>query len=299
MSIIKALYGGKDEVYRGDYSITSLIDSPRIFQLTKRHRDELLPSQFVGDHYSIFLGHAVHHYLSLFGHDSKDNYISKNEFRMFYNYSDKIIISGCIDYLETMNSFTTIYDYKVTSVWSYMIGNGKAKPEWVRQLNLYRYLYLKDSPNNKVDALCNVLFFRDWSANDAKYKAGYPESPIKSIEVDLWDYDKLEKYLQSRVDLHEHASTLDDHLLPYCTEEETWERKPTYAIYRMNKSGKFPDRASKLYDDLADAMREAYPNGTKSPTVNMEERKGERVRCESYCAVKEYCNQYRIWKDGK
>ena len=54
-------------------------------------------------------------------------------------------MSGAIDRQE-IDDGVSIYDYKVTSVWSLIFD----KPEWERQLNCYAYLVEKKKAKVKI-----------------------------------------------------------------------------------------------------------------------------------------------------
>jgi len=77
--------------------------------------------------------------------------------------------------------------------------------------------------------------------------------------------------------------------LPECTPEEMWEKPAVWAVTKIG--GK---RAHSLYETAEQAIAACTELGDKYEIV---ERKGERTRCESYCAVNQWCNQYQSYKE--
>jgi hypothetical protein len=66
-----------------------------------------------------------------------------------------------------------------------------------------------------------------------------------------------------------------------------WERPTVYAV---KKDGN--QRAKSLHDVLEDAEEEVKKLGKG---YVLETRKGRRVRCEEYCQVAPYCDQYKSY----
>lgn len=181
-------------------------------------------------------------------------------------------VSGTIDLLEP----GTIYDYKVSSVWSVVFG---PKPEWVQQLNLYRLLHGEPYP----ETLKVVVIARDWQMSKAAAKPDYPQLPIAVINIPVWEMNEAMTYLHERVALHQKSVDLDDYSLPYCTPEERWARPSTWAVTR-------PGRVSALR--VLSSKQEAEQWIGDKDGLSVEERPGKSVRCEDYCLVKKFCNQY-------
>ena len=71
---------------------------------------------------------------------------------------------------------------------------------------------------------------------------------------------------------------------PVCTARDKWERETTYAVKKEGAK-----RAVKVYETLAEA--EAHVNEKPSDNLSIETRKGEAVRCLSYCPARSFCNE--------
>jgi len=188
-----------------------------------------------------------------------------------------ITLSGQVDRYEVENK--TIADYKVTSVWSILLG---LKPEWEKQLNLYKFLL--EFEGHPVEQLKIHAVLRDWQVGKAA-QANYPAIPFMTLDVPVWDNKKISKYTEERVAIHKAEP------LP-CTVEERWERTPTFAIIKAGRKS-----AVRVKDTREEA--EIYLN-TKvkpadKPKCKIVERKGEAIRCKSYCLCRDFCpcNPYK------
>jgi hypothetical protein len=231
--------------------------------------------------WSIF-GSAVHNILE---HGKDENHLVEERLHIQH---DGWHISGAID-LQIINSEgIAVNDYKTTSVWAVM----NEKIEWELQLNVYAWLVekVKGVP---VTSLGIVAILRDWKAREKQQKEGYPESPIKEVPIRLWTMAEREAYVSERISAH---SSCDFELetggnLPDCSSEEMWE-KP--AVWAVRKTGNV--RAKSLHDSEESALLALEELGKG---YEIEFRAGERTRCESYCLVNTYCQQYRDYKETK
>lgn len=261
-------------------SATQLLNSPKIVALTKKFEDELEQdaSEMI---WSIF-GSAVHNVLE---HGKDENHVVEQRIHAEH---DGWHITGAID-LQILNpEGVDIRDYKTTSVWAAM----NEKPEWEDQLNVYAWLVekVKKTP---VTSLGIVAILRDWKERESKQKEGYPEAPVKELPIRLWSMEERTAYIESRIAMH---SACDfeietDGDLPDCTPSEMWEKPTTWAIKK--KGGV---RAFKVYETEEHA-KEAIENMDK--VYEIEVRQGERTRCENYCPVSPYCQQYRDYLSTK
>ena len=281
-----------DNYDAGDSDITPSvwIDSPRIAQLTKAHKHEIEES--IKDRTFALLGTAVHVMLE---RAAGDGVITEE--RVFYDHSSGLRISGAIDLqiLEEGN-LEKIVDYKTSSVWTYILNESGLKPEWISQLNSYRYIIEKAKPEIKVSALYILVIFRDWRASDAKKRADYPSSPIMQIQVPLWSWKETEAYVAERLELHQNAaySALIGEPLPKCSSVQMWEQKEKYAVFK-NSTAK---RAQKLCNSKDEAIAWASDRNLNGAGF-IEHRPGKRTRCEDWCKVSQWCDQNKEYLENK
>ena len=261
-------------------SATELINSPRIVQLKKIHWDNL--EEDVADKVWAIFGTAIHAVLEL-GKD--DHHIIEQ--RLHANV-DGWDISGAIDLQRVEDDGIIVADYKTTGAWAVM----NEKSDWEQQLNIYAWLVekVKKTPVKKVEIIAIV---RDWSRRDAQSKEGYPEAPIKVIDVPLWSFEKREDFIKERIHLHSDAlfATETGESLPKCSPSEMWEKQTTYAVRKVGNK-----RATAVFDtaDKADAKIEELGKG-----YEVEVRPGERTRCANFCQVRDFCEQWKDYNSGK
>jgi hypothetical protein len=194
----------------------------------------------------------------------------------------KWVVSGKADLISPDG---VLDDYKFTSVWSVAY----AKLEWEQQLNLYNLLYGLHGLKAKAARIIAVL--RDWSKAKAVRESDYPQVGVVVRDIPLWNtYDQINFTLE-RVKLHQDAEKLADDDLPECTPEERWAKDPTWAVIKKgNKRAKRVFKTEHEADGLIMELGAAYVR---------EFRPGaQTVRCESYCAVKDFCNQYKRIANG-
>jgi hypothetical protein len=142
-----------------------------------------------------------------------------------------------------------------------------------------------------VDSVGIVAIIRDWSRRDAARNPDYPQSPVKEIPITLWPYQQREDFISERISKHSecefHMET--DEELPPCTPEEMWEKPTTWALKK--KGGV---RAIKVYETQEEAESALDPK-----VHEIEVRLGSRTRCESFCPVNTYCQQWRDYQESK
>lgn len=257
-----------------DYSVTELIDSPRIRALQQAHADEI--EEDVSERIFSLFGRAVHQILE-WGADA-DHVAEERVFATI----NGVTISGGMDLqkIDTQGG-VAIQDYKVTSVYSAT----KEKFEWEAQLNLYAAL-IRKTKNYRAKQLGIVAILRDWSKGKAR--GDYPEAPVLQIPIALWPDDAADSYLAKRIALHERARR-DAFLgkpLRDCTPDERWEGQPNWAVMRKGAA-----RASRVFGDELDAIAFAKTSGADFEVVR---RGGEPRRClDNYCRVSRWCDQWQ------
>ena len=261
-------------------SVTQLINSPKIVALTKKFEDEL--EQDVSDMVWSIFGSAIHGVLE---HGKDHNHIVEERLHAML---DGWKISGAVD-LQVVNELggISIRDYKTTSAWAVM----NEKIEWEQQLNIYAWLVDTVKEDFHVTDLGIVAIIRDWSRREAARNPDYPQAPVKEIPIKIWPYQDREAFIKERISHHsacEFAMETDEELPP-CTPEEMWEKPTTYAL---KKAGGV--RAIKVYETQEEAEKAFDPK-----VHEIEVRLGSRTRCESFCPVNTYCQQWRDYQENK
>ena len=263
-------------------SVTQLINSPKIVALTKKFEEEL--EQDVADMVWSIFGSAIHNILE---HGKDENHLVEER---IHSMVDGWKISGAVD-LQVVDDQggISIRDYKTTSVWAVM----NEKIEWEQQLNIYAWLVDTVKEDFHVTDLGIVAIIRDWSRRDAARNPDYPQAPVKELPIKLWPYEERKEFVQSRITSHSACEfsmeTGED--LPPCTPEEMWEKPTTWAIKKVGGV-----RAKSVHDTEESMLKALEIAG---PAYEIEVRPGSRTRCESFCPVNTYCQQWRDYQESK
>ena len=250
----------------GEMHVTELIGAPLVRKLTIKHWDEIEVD--VSDYLWSLLGTAVHYILK--GGAPED---SLEEEKLSAKIGG-ITITGTSDLYHNKR----IEDWKITSVYSFLLG---MKPEWVAQLNIYKWLWKENG--FPVESLRINAILRDFMKMRTLTDSKYPKIPFQMSKIPIWKYDFTIKYILDRICLHNLK------IPPECTPEERWTRPTTYAV--MKKGQK---RAKRVLDTQKEA--EEWIGIQKGLFV--EERKGMDVKCEQYCDVSKFC-KYMQGKNNK
>ena len=264
-----------------EISVTEILSPPQLVQLRRRHAEDI--EEDAADRVWSLFGSACHNILQ---HGKDDNHVVEERlFTTFEGWS----ISGQIDLQEIQPDGTVVIsDYKVTSAWAVQ----QEKTEWVDQLNLYAWL-VETTKSIPVSGLKIVGIVRDWNRREAALKESYPQAPIVVLDIPLWDHDVREQFVRTRLNLHNEANfAAVSGQMPACTSDEMWEKPTTYAV--MKEGGK---RAKKVF--MLQQEAEAFLAEQKG-THYVETREGGRIRCESFCQVAPFCDQWKNYrKEGE
>jgi len=278
--IFQALAHDSYDAGGADITPTTWIDSPRIAQLRKAHKDEI--EENVSNRAFSALGTGFHNVME---NAAGDGVITEE--RVFWDHPNGQRISGAPDIRILKDDGTCkVVDYKVTPVYNAMF----PKPAWVQQLNSYAYL-LKKAKDIEVSELFVLAMLRDWKSSDVG-RPNYPEAPIVQMPIPLWEWQDIEAFVEERISIHGKAaySALIGEELPLCTAEEMWERPEKFAVMRSDSH----KRASRVLNTMEEAMEWAEDpmNGMDSKHV-IEHRPGKRVRCQDWCEVSQFCSQHK------
>jgi len=260
----------------GDISVTELIQPPQVVELTRQHEGEIVED--ASDRMWMLGGSAMHVVLERV---EVDNALQEERLTLDVG---GWTISGKPDLYEADG---TLWDYKETSVWSFMLGD---KPEWEAQLNLYAYLLHEHGfPVTRLMILAKLNHWERAKRNDD----GYPSAPGLAKEIPLWPVDKQRAYLVCRVMAHQYARR--NGVWAMCSPEERWARPDTWAVKKDSGKalavfGKNTNRGG----GEAEAQAFAEEKGGK-----VEFRLGASVRCEDgWCRVAPWCEQWKEMQDA-
>lgn len=310
-----------------DYSVTELLNPPRVRELKRRHYDEIEVD--AADMVFALFGTVVHFILQLSiyydiwdaveqmirlkfepGHGTREKFkeLCKGLWKALVAYfkTDQFIVEKRLFYTDLKTGKTVsgqidlvypdeiITDYKMMSIWE---GINGLKPEKIQQLNLYNLLAnfgtddamegLKVEPRQ----LQIVSLYRDWSKNKAaqalqRGDTGYPQKQVRVWKVEKWSLPDAAKFLRERIETHMRAEAIEnDDDLPFCTDEERWQRPSKFAV--MKKGRKSALRVLNSHNDAEDWMV------TEQKGEYIEERPGQAIRCENYCDAAPFCNQWQ------
>lgn len=255
----------RNDDYRGggDISVTKLIDAPQRRTLLREYNDAIVVD--VSERLWALLGQAVHVVLE------RANTTALVEERLYMDVNGWQL-SGQFDRLHLGDK--TLQDYKVTTVFQ-----ADGKEDWERQLNVLRLLAHENG--YEVDKLQVIAMLRDWRRSDAARNPDYPQTNIKTIDVPVWSLEDTRAYVVKRIELHQKSSRGE---LVECTDEERWFAGSTFAL--MKDGGKRATKVAQTKEELGDPPKGYF----------IEERKGGYRRCENFCEVAPFCNQYQFEK---
>tara|TARA_R110002020_G_scaffold220785_2_gene428778 strand:- start:39238 stop:40107 length:870 start_codon:yes stop_codon:yes gene_type:complete len=262
----------------GWISTTQLIDSPQVRQLKYEHRDEI--EEDVVDAIWALFGSATHSIIERAAENCED-YLS--EIPLEIEVLGKAL-SGTADLYDKKSK--TLYDFKVTSVWNLVLNDDHW--QWEAQLNTYAYM-LREA-GYEVDNIKIIAILKDWKKSEVErnYSTGkYPPKQIGEVDIKMYSQKAMLKYIEKRMQLH--LDAVDGKILE-CNERERWARPSTYAIKDPSKK-----RALKVCNSEKEAEEHRIFLTEKKGVKNLiiEVRRGTNARCEGFCPVSRFCEQYR------
>jgi len=259
----------------GDFSASELPGPPQIRVLKQRYDKQIV--QDVADLIYPLIGNNTHYILQRMGVKN-----ALQEEQLTYMVNGYKVSGRPDDYMDKILS-----DYKVTT--RYVLIDG-AKPEWKAQLNIYAFLLEKTGFPVESARVCAM--FRDWSKIQALKNPDYPKYQVAILPIVLWDLNETGAYIARRIDAHVKAENLPDDLLPECTPEERWEKPTIYAVKKKGRKSSVRNLTS-----LKHAQEYIEKNNLDTAIHSIEKRIGESTRCEYYCIVKDFCQQYKKMKE--
>lgn len=298
-ALVKAV--AHDDYVRGDadFTVTELLQPPRITELTRQHWDEI--EEDVSDRIWALLGTVVHGILEraetvasveerltaqiTFGMGpatTSTSHLTMVQGQLeyvpgpFHQQQYVATISGkydrCIVFPDGL-----LQDYKLMSVWETIHG---LKADREQQLNMLAWIARENGID--IKKLEVVAIYRDWSKGKAREGGNYPQRQVQTIPVALWEPSRTEAFIAERIRLHEAAKVE----LPECTNEERWAADYTYAV--MKQGNKRAVRVLPTEDEA-----KAFIQAEGKPGLYVVPRQADPVkRCRDYCAAAPFCSQY-------
>jgi hypothetical protein len=258
-----------------DISITGLLKPARVAGLEKQHADEL--EEDVSDRIFALLGQVTHSILERAALVAPTEGV--NSEKRLYVTVEGWRVSGQMDRVVILEGL--LQDYKLVSI--YKLKDG-VPPEYEQQLNLYAELLRQNG--QLVKKLQIVGIYRDWSKSAADRDEEYPQSQVQVFTAPMWPQEKAQRFLRERVLAHQAARS---GVLPLCSDEERWAKPPVYAVMQQGRKS-----AVKLCTSESEAMGLVGSDSKRS----VQFRPGKNTRCDSFCSVAKFCQQYQSMKKG-
>ena len=255
---------------KGCYSATTLLHSATDILLTERHWEEIEVD--ASDSVWAIWGTAVH---SIF-EKQKDNSFKEEQFRVKIGNST---VTGRVDNYDLENEI--LADFKTCAVWKIIYQDFD---DWYKQGMIYAYLMKQNGLNVKRCQF--IALIKDHSKSKAKIDPTYPQSPVYVYQFDVTENGlaEIEKFIKEKIaDIEANENTPDSELKG-CTPDERWSKGDTWAIMKAGR--KTALKVCKTEEEAKSLLAEL--GGT-----NIEFRKGEDVRCNSYCNVCQWCPYYK------
>lgn len=265
-SIFNVLTQGSHRPVPNRYSASDIKDPPWMRMLKERNWDNI--EQDISDMMWMLMGLAPHYILQ--GGAPAD---ALAEEKMTVDLDGFTIV--CIPDLWQNKEIT---DWKITSVYSFLLGD---KPEWEKQLNIYKWMYGKHG--FETDKLTIHAILRDWQKSKTLTNPNYPKIAFHSVDIPVWTDEYTEGVIRDWV------AGMD--IPEPCSDEARWARPTTWAV--MEGGRKTALRVMNTEDEAWGWLKNY--DCKKGKNYNVVERKGEYIRCKSYCNVAPFCsaNPYR------
>lgn len=262
--VVRAISNDSYTKRGADFSVTELLAPPQLVRLRNQHADEIVED--ASDRIWSLLGQAVHTIIER----ASDNPDTLSEVTLMTDF-EGTSLKGTFDHLTISSG--ELCDFKVTTVWKVL--NNTLPEEWEQQTNIYRWMLHREK-NITVNAMAVIAILRDWSKREADRRQDYPQAQAVRLEVPVWPLEVTEAFVRSRIDLHKTEPVVG------CSDEDIWAKPSRWAVMQRGRK-----TAVKLYDSEAEA------SATLASNQYVEYRPGIATRCESYCPVAPFCEQWR------
>jgi hypothetical protein len=269
-----------------DYSVTGIIDTPKVTILRKRHKNK--PS--VKSQLAAFYGTANHDRMEKMLRKMPHKYAVERSMVMPVMLDDKTIItlSGKYDALQLQTRF--LWDLKTCNTWKIIFDPDMEK--WHEQANIYNLMcaYVGE----EIKGLNILAWYKDWKKNSALRDKSYPQNQCVEYNLKMWSKEKTSAFTLERLELMHEMNKLEDDDIPECSREDRWERHPNgdtvqYALMKNDKAA----RALRCKPTMAEIIEFARTSKALTGESFIEVRYAEPTRCVDYCGVNYACHWYK------
>lgn len=263
-----------DKNYRPDpthMSTTDLPKPPLLRSLYIDHFDEL--SQDVSERFKMMHGIAWDEFCK------KHCRWALTNIRIEIPFDDFTLICKP-DYYHVLDH--VLADFKEKSVWN--INNYDPTNIWnkqdIAQVNTYCWA-MNFKTKLPIDKLELHIYGRDWRPGEKlRYGHNYSDIAFKVVDVPHWTTKEQADYIDAQMKDHK--------LNPYreCSDEEKMVTKDQFAVHKTGRKS-----ALRVLDSSKEAMQWCKEKGhtVGEGGIYINRRKGEAVRCSSYCSVSQHC----------
>lgn len=241
-------------------SITDLIDDPLPRILYINHWDDIVRDY--SDLFTMVQGIALHsRYEDCAGDDEDTEH-------KFEDVIDGIIVVGKADsYFDG-----TLLELKQTGVY----GPKYRLPKWTKQMNCYAWQRRMRKIEEVKELLVDV-WYRDWKQGNVHWR-DYPPIPYEYINLDLWSFDKQDKYIRSQVQKHLSYPVFDN---PEQYEKPCSDKQRGIRWEAYKGKNKTPTKVGDTYDGV-NQWCEQQP-------YKFDIRQSKSIFCERYCRARSVC----------
>lgn len=265
-ALVKAIQNDPYNKGDCDFSVTGLLKPARQAALQEKHKDQI--TEDAEDGLYRLYGQIAH---SIIERANENDISEVRYFAKFAGYT----VSGQVDTLTITDGILS--DYKFTTAWGFMM-NRPAKPEWVAQLNMQLELLRQNGKDaNKLQI---VGLLRDFNIRDAKDNPDYPRKPIAIMPIEIWPREKTQSFIETRIAEHVAARVS----LPQCSGDDMWAKPDQWAVMNGKRA---------INGGIKESENEALRLQAANPKTTIQYRPGRRTRCEDYCSVNQFCEQYK------
>lgn len=240
-------------------SITDLIDDPLPRILYINHWGDIVRDY--SDLITMVQGIALHTRYEDCATDDDDTE------HKFEDVVDGIIVVGKSDsYCKP-----TLLELKQTGVY----GPKYRIPKWTKQMNCYSWQ--RRMRKEEVSELLVDVWYRDWKQGNIHWR-DYPAIPYEYFSLDLWDFEKQEKYIHSQVQKHLAHPVFDkpEQYEHPCSDKQRGIRWEAY-----KGKNKTPTKVGGTYDEVSQwCQQQPY---------EFDIRQSEPIFCLRYCKARSIC----------